>query len=82
MRQLGIRHEKKILTQEALKMQEAQTVEQTKEMLATKRHKRHKKILNPAKALRRKDFRPERGYAVVAGSRDEVQHFLRRAQAG
>ena len=27
-------------------------------------------------------FRPECGYAVVAGSHDEVQHFLRRALAG
>ena len=73
------RNQKKILTQEALKMQETQTVEQIKEMLATKRRKRHKKILNPAKSQGRKDFRQECGYAVGAGSRDEVQHFLRRA---
>jgi hypothetical protein len=33
------RNQKKILTQEALKKQEAQTVEQAKEMLATKRVK-------------------------------------------
>ena len=63
-------------------MLETQTVEQIKEMLATKRHKRHKKIFYPAKAQRRRDFRPECVYAVLAGSRDEVHTVLRRAQAG
>ena len=39
------------------------------------------KILDPAKAPRRRDFRPECGYAVVAGGRDEEPTVLCKSEA-
>ena len=41
--------------------------EKLEEKIATKKHKKHKKILSPAKAQRRRDFKTGCGYSVDAG---------------